>query len=208
MSNEDGKEPEDDIYVIDESGDVVSGDPDPDELELVEPAESAGAGAVAAPGGQPGADALQKEIRDLQDQYLRSRADFENFRRRMEKEKSDYFKHALAGVMRDLLPVVDNFERALASGSEGGEDFRKGIELIHRQLVDVLQKQGLRPIDSAGVPFDPTVHEAITSEENPDVPSNTVVEVFQKGFFLNDRLVRPALVRVSTGGSTAAGGQG
>lgn len=209
MSNDNGKDEMEDIYVIDESGEVVSGDPEPEEesdsLEPVPPRErsrdSAGAGV------EQGTDvaALEKEVRELQDQYLRSRADFENFRRRSEREKQDYFKHALSEVVRELLPVIDNFERALASGAEGGEDFRKGIELIHRQFNDVLQKQGLRAVDAAGVPFDPTIHEAITSEERPDLPLNTVVEVFQKGFFLNDRLVRPAMVKVSSGGPAGQG---
>jgi molecular chaperone GrpE len=192
---------DDDIYVIDESGDVVSGDPDPEEVSGLDISPESQPNAAAS----PDKEALAKELRELKDQYLRSRADFENFRRRNEREKSDYFRHALSGVMRELLPVVDNFERALASGAEGGEDFRKGIELIARQFVDVLQKQGLRAVEESGVAFDPTIHEAITSEEKPDVPANTVVEVFQKGYFLNDRLVRPALVKVSTGGPS--GGQ-
>lgn len=192
---------DDDIYVIDESGDVVSGDPDPEEASGLDVSPASEPRSAARAGNSD----LEKELQELKDQYLRSRADFENFRRRNEREKTDYFRHALSGVMRELLPVVDNFERALASGTEGGEDFRKGIELIARQFVDVLHKQGLRAVDEAGVPFDPTIHEAITSEEKADVPSNTVVEVFQKGYFLNDRLVRPALVKVSTGGPS--GGQ-
>jgi molecular chaperone GrpE (heat shock protein) len=119
---------DDDIYVIDESGDVVSGDPDPEEVSGLDISPESQPNAAAS----PDKEALAKELRELKDQYLRSRADFENFRRRNEREKSDYFRHALSGVMRELLPVVDNFERALASGAEGGEDFRKGIELIAR----------------------------------------------------------------------------
>jgi len=199
---------DDDVYTIDESGDVVAGDPEPDSMEPVPTSvDDQGSEKATNPFGGGTLEALQKELSEVQDQYLRSRADFENFRRRMEREKGDYFKHALSGVMRDVLPVLDNFERALASGSEGGEDFHRGIELIHKQFVDALQKQGLRSINTAGVPFDPTVHEAIMSEEREDMPSGTVIEVFQKGFFLNDRLVRPALVKVSTGDSSATGGQ-
>jgi len=198
-------EQDDDIYIIDESGEVVAGDPE--EPEGLEPVEQGTQGPIPVQPADTSVAALQKEIGELQDQNLRSRADFENFRRRMEREKSDYFKHALSGVMRDVLPVLDNFERALASGSEGGEDFHKGIELIHKQFVEALQKQGLRSIDTAGVPFDPTVHEAIMSEERADMPSNTVVAIFQKGFFLNDRLVRPALVKVSTSDLNTSGGQ-
>ena len=201
-------EQDDDIYIIDESGEVVAGDPEePEGLEPLDQGVQGTQGPIPLQPADTSVAALQKEIGELQDQNLRSRADFENFRRRMEREKSDYFKHALSGVMRDVLPVLDNFERALASGSEGGEDFHKGIELIHKQFVEALQKQGLRSIDTAGVPFDPTIHEAIMSEERADMPSNTVVAIFQKGFFLNDRLVRPAMVKVSTGEVNTSGGQ-
>jgi molecular chaperone GrpE len=131
---------------------------------------------------------------------MRTLADFENFRKRSEREKQDFFKYALAGLMKDLLPVIDNFDRSLEHAAEG-DDFHRGVLLIYKQLFDALTKHGLRPIDQAGVPFDPKIHEAVVREEDPSVPSHTVVAILQKGYFLHDRLLRPAMVKVAVGGS-------
>ena len=106
---------------------------------------------------------------------------------------------AILREKRDLLPVLDNFDRALDHADEGDE-FHKGVSLIYKQLYDVLQKHGLRPIDESGVAFDPNIHEAVVREENDSVPSHTVVAILQKGYFLHDRLLRPALVKVAVGG--------
>jgi molecular chaperone GrpE len=130
---------------------------------------------------------------------MRTLADFENYRKRADREKTEFFKYALAGVLKDLLPVLDNFDRAL-DHAESGDDFHKGVALIYKQMWDVLQRHGLRPIEEAGVPFDPRIHEAVVQEENPSVPSNTVVAILQKGYFLHDRLLRPAMVKVAVGG--------
>lgn len=142
---------------------------------------------------------LQKENLDLKDRYLRTLADFENFRKRSEREKTEYFKYALAGLMRELLPVLDNFDRALDHAAEG-DDFHRGVLLIYKQLFDTLTKHGLRPIDQGNVPFDPKIHEAVVSEEDRSVPSHTVIAILQKGYFLHDRLLRPAFVKVAVGG--------
>jgi len=95
--------------------------------------------------------------------------------------------------------VLDNFDRALEHAEEGDE-FHKGVLLIYKQLYEMLQKHGLRPIADANVPFDPNIHEAVVREEDPSVPSHTVVAILQKGYFLHDRLLRPALVKVAVGG--------
>lgn len=145
---------------------------------------------------------LREENRKQKDQYLRKMADFENFRKRSEREKTDYFKWALSDVMREIVPVLDNFERALAMAPDGDGELRKGVELIYKQLLEVLQKYGLKPVDSAQVTFDPTVHEAVMRDEDSDLAPNTVVEVLQKGYFLNDRLLRPAMVKVAVGKSS------
>jgi molecular chaperone GrpE len=142
---------------------------------------------------------LHEENRDLKDRYLRTLADFENYRKRADREKSDFYKYALAGVLKELLPVLDNFDRALEHAEEG-DDFHRGVLLIYKQLFDVLQKHGLRPIEQAGVMFDPKIHEAVVREEDPSVPSQTVLAVLQKGYFLHDRLLRPAMVKVAVGG--------
>ncbi|MGA7614739.1 MAG: nucleotide exchange factor GrpE [Thermoanaerobaculia bacterium] len=146
------------------------------------------------------------EVEQLRNQLLRSRADFDNFRKRMEREKGEYRKYALSELIRQILPVIDNFERALSSPHSEGEEFRKGVELIYKQLLDVLKREGVRPVEEAPVPFDPTFHEAITREENTGFEPHTVIDVLQKGYFLHDRLLRPAMVRVAVD-SEPAGSQ-
>jgi molecular chaperone GrpE len=143
---------------------------------------------------------LRRENATLRDQNVRKLAEFENFRKRSEREKKEFFRFALADFMKDLLPVIDNFDRAMTTGGEGKEQILEGVELIHKQFQDALQKYGLSVIDQSAVPFDPQIHEAVIREENPDLPSHTVTEVLQKGYFLNDRLLRPAMVRVAVGG--------
>ncbi|MEO8216146.1 MAG: nucleotide exchange factor GrpE [Acidobacteriota bacterium] len=143
---------------------------------------------------------LRAENEKLRDQYVRKLADFDNFRKRTDREKQDFYRYALTDILREVLPVLDNFERALAAGADGGEEFRRGVDLIYRQLADVLRKNGLTVIDESAVTFDPQIHEAVIREENDAVPNHTVTEVLQKGYYLNDRLLRPAMVKVAVGG--------
>jgi molecular chaperone GrpE len=175
----------DDAYIIEDTGDSVADI----EHEMEVAAQEAVAGVTPA---TPPED-------DFRDRYVRTLADFENYRKRSEREKDDFRRYALVGVIRDLLPVIDNFERALEHAEEGDE-FHKGVALIYKQLFDVLQRHGLRTIAESGVRFDPNIHEAVVREEDPSVPSHTVVAILQKGYFLHDRLLRPALVRVAVGG--------
>lgn len=156
----------------------------------------------AAPAGASG-EALQLENQQLRDRVLRTMADFDNFRKRSDREKTDFFKYALGTIMKDLLPVLDNFDRALEHAEEGDE-FHKGVLLIYKQLWDQLQKHGLTVISESGVRFDPNIHEAVVREEDASVPSHTVVAVLQKGYFLQDRLLRPAMVKVAVGGPESA----
>ena len=142
---------------------------------------------------------------EWKNRYMRTLADFENFRKRGERERQDFQKYALANLLRDLLPVLDNFDRALDHAEEG-DDFHKGVLMIYKQLYDTLQKGGLKPIDQAGVPFDPNIHEGVMREEDPSVPSGTVIAILQKGYFLHDRLLRPAMVKVSAGGPDRTNG--
>jgi len=176
---------DDDAYVIEDTGESVADI----EHEMEVAAQEAVAGRIAP--------AVQEE--DFRDRYLRTLADFENFRKRSEREKEDFLRYALVGVIRDLLPVIDNFDRALEHAEEGDE-FHKGVALIYKQLFDVLQRHGLKTISESGVRFDPNIHEAVVREEDPSVPSHTVVAILQKGYFLHDRLLRPAMVKVAVGG--------
>ncbi len=183
-------EPEDDTYVIEDTGETIE--------ELEREMNATAQEAVAAT-EERAEGASSDEAQQFKDRYLRTLADFENFRKRSEREKTDFYKYAMAGVLKDILPVLDNFDRAL-DHAEQGDEFHKGILLIYKQLFDALQKHGLKPIDESGVKFDPNIHEAVLREEDSSVPSHTVTGVLQKGYFLHDRLLRPAMVKVAVGG--------
>jgi molecular chaperone GrpE len=186
-------EKNDDAYVIEDTGESVADI----EQEMEAAAQEAAAGAPAA--------APQND--DFRDRYMRTLADFENFRKRSEREKADFQRYALASVIRELLPVLDNFDRALEHGEEGDE-FHKGVSLIYKQLSEVLQRHGVKPITESGVRFDPNIHEAVIREEDSSVPSHTVTAILQKGYFLHDRLLRPAMVKVAVGGPDENGSAG
>jgi molecular chaperone GrpE len=181
---------DEDAYVIEDSGDSI---------ESIE--QEMKAAAEQAAGDAPVAETARD---DFKDRYLRTLADFDNFRKRAEREKQDFRKYAVAETIRDLLPVLDNFDRAL-DHAEQGDDFHKGVLLIYKQLYDVLQRHGLKPIEESGVHFDPNIHEAVVREEDASVPSHTVTAILQKGYFLHDRLLRPAMVKVAVGGAEAGG---
>lgn len=192
--NRPGNGSEDDAYVLEDDGSSV------EQIEHeMEVAAQEAAGDPAAQADGPSGGALAAENEQLKNRYLRTLADFDNYRKRADREKNDFFKYALANIMKELLPVLDNFDRALEHAEEGDE-FHKGVLLIYKQLFDVLQKSGLKSIDQAGVHFDPNIHEAVVREEDPSVPNHTVAAVLQKGYFLYDRLLRPALVKVAVGG--------
>ena len=135
----------------------------------------------------------------LKERFLRLQADFENYKKRIERERSDYFRHATSGIVARLLPVLDNFERAVAAarGRAGGDALTEGVVLIQRQLLDELAREGLHPMDPVGSPFDPELHEAVATETTENVPPHTVTAVLQAGWFFHDRVLRAALVRVS-----------
>jgi molecular chaperone GrpE len=140
----------------------------------------------------------EEEAGRLREALLRKSADFDNLKRRTEKDKADYFKFALADAFHDLLGVLDNFERALAHrGDASSDDFQAGIDMIARQLGESLRKYGLVEVPALGLAFDPNVHEAVVREDTAGAAPGTVLEVFQKGYVLNDRLLRPARVKVA-----------
>ena len=180
--------------------------------------QAAGAGAapaVDAAGDEalPEKDVLQKleEAQARAEAYYRQavrlQADFANFRRRTMQEKEDLLRAANEGLVRELLPVLDNFERALAAPGERLEDFRAGVQMIYRQLYGILEQEGLAPVPAVGEVFDPARHEAmeqVVSEEHPD---NTVVEELRRGYCFRGRLLRAALVKVARNVKQEATGQ-
>jgi molecular chaperone GrpE len=145
-------------------------------------------------------DVLVEEIASLKEQVLRANAETQNARRRAEQDVEKARKFALEKIVADLLPVADNLERAIAAGDSENESQKavlEGVALTLKSLQDTLKKYKVEMIDPAGEPFDPQLHQAMTMVPNPDVEPNTVLNVFQKGYTLNGRLVRPAMVVVS-----------
>jgi len=146
-------------------------------------------------------ETLTAERSSLYDQLLRRQAEFENYRKRVERERGEVYQRGRDDVLLQFLPVVDNFERALSSleESEGdAEALRHGVELIHKQFKDALSKLGLEPVEALGQTFDPHVHEAVTTEATDRHKENTVIEEFQRGYKIGDRLLRPAKVKVAS----------
>lgn len=131
------------------------------------------------------------------ERYLRLYADFENLKKRVERERVEHRIRATESLLERLLPVLDNFERALAA--RGGEEaLRAGVQMIYRQFFDELRREGLRPVEALGQVFDPSVHEAVATTADSGLPPHTVVGELQRGYFFGDRLLRPSLVRVQT----------
>ncbi len=136
------------------------------------------------------------------ERYLRLMADFENYKKRVVREKREFSRFASEDIILSLLPLMDNFERAITHCKDSGDSgeinvLLDGVVMIQRQMVDVLKKSGVRSFESLGKPFDPTKHQAMQTVESKDVEPNTVIDEFQKGYFLHDRLIRPAMVVVS-----------
>jgi molecular chaperone GrpE len=170
---------------------VESGDRQPD------------AASPAATAGSEEAEVakLRREIADLRDRSMRTLADFDNFRKRSERERQDLRKYALVDTIREFLGIIDNLELALsAAGATAGtaaDDLKRGVEMIHRQMLDLLRRHDVKEINALGQPFDPAVHEAVSREEDPTVKTPTVTGEMRHGYFIHDRLLRPAMVKVS-----------
>jgi molecular chaperone GrpE len=141
---------------------------------------------------------LRQERDDLRDQLLRRRADFENYRKRVERDRQQAAFEAKAAMFRDLIPTLDNLESALKAGGDA-EALRTGVELTRRELMTLLESHGIVAEDPTGNAFDPESHQALSHEAVPGFPDGTIVEVFRKGYRLKDRLLRPALVKVAKG---------
>jgi molecular chaperone GrpE len=140
---------------------------------------------------------LQAERNLLLDRMARLQAEFDNARKRAAREQQEYKDFALADALKNLLPILDSFDRALQTKVQKAEDFRSGVELIRKQLQDALEKLGLRPIPARGEPFDPRLHEAIEMVDSNEVKDHHVLDELQRGYKLKDRLLRPSMVRVA-----------
>lgn len=159
----------------------------------------AGASAPTPADDVPGPlDTLTRERDDLRDRLLRKTAEFDNFRKRIDRERRDFAEWAAAELVSDVLAVVDDFERALAvEAPPEAQAYRSGVELIHRQLLDLLKKRGVTAVETVGQSFDPHLHQAVAYDESPGVADGEVIGELRRGYRLGERLLRPALVRVA-----------
>jgi molecular chaperone GrpE len=140
---------------------------------------------------------LRKERDALHDRLLRQAAEFDNYRKRVDRERRDITQYAAADVLQELLPIVDDFERALRVEAAGAESYRQGLEIIHRALLELLRKRGVTPIAAVGETFNPELHQAVAYEEHGDRRDGEIIEEFARGYRLGDRLLRPAMVKVA-----------
>ena len=139
---------------------------------------------------------LKAEIEEKKNQYLRLQADFENFRRRTRQEKEELGDVVTQTILKDMLPLLDNFERALASDNKDSDGFHKGVEMIYNQFAEALKKNGLEYIETEGKKFDPNFHQAVMRVQNPDLEDDTIAAELQKGYIVKGRVVRPSMVQV------------
>jgi molecular chaperone GrpE len=143
-------------------------------------------------------DAMRREKDALQDQLLRTAAEFDNYRKRVDRDRRDQAEAATASALTGLLPIVDDLERALKAPTGGDiESFRKGVELIHQQMLELLRKRGVKQIEAVGADFDPRYHQAVVHESSPEHREGEVIEEFARGYMLGDRLLRPSMVKVA-----------
>ncbi|MFC4766341.1 nucleotide exchange factor GrpE [Effusibacillus consociatus] len=140
---------------------------------------------------------LTAEMQELQNRLLRSTADFDNFRKRARQEKEDLSNYATLRLVQEILPVVDNFQLALAAETSDAESLKKGVEMVFRQFESTLEREGVVAMNAVGQPFDPNFHEAVMQVESDEYAPGTVVEELRKGYLLHDKVVRPAMVKVS-----------
>ena len=194
-------EPDDEIEIEFVDDDVESQDAE---------AKSEGLEPVPEPAVEEEAEQLKTELDHVRDIYLRKLAEFDNFRKRVEREREDIRLAGVEEIVRELLPVLDNFERALQHAEDDSGAFQQGVEMIAKQLWDTLERRGVKEVNPAGQPFDPELHEAVQRVEDGQHAPGTVAWVMLKGYTMGDRLVRPAMVGVAvepTGDSDGGGGE-
>ena len=166
---------------------------------LTEPAE--GSPVESSSEASLSADALaelQRERDDFHDRWLRKSAEFDNYRKRVERERREQVDQGIADLLEELLLVVDDFDRALTvDAGDGSAGYRKGVELIHAKLNDLLRKRGVRPFEALGTDFDPNMHQAVIHETSPDHREGEVIGELRRGYLIGDRLLRPAMVKVA-----------
>ena len=168
---------------------------------LTEPAEGSPAESPSDSESSLTADAvaeLQRERDDFHDRWLRKSAEFDNYRKRVDRERREQADQGITDLLEELLLVVDDFDRALTvDAGDGSTGYRKGVELIHAKLNDILRKRGVRPIEALGTDFDPNLHQAVLHEASAEHRDGEVIEELRRGYMIGDRLLRPAMVKVA-----------
>lgn len=176
------------------------GEKDPDEIAMANDDPSSGYDGSDVPAPPDEIARVQKERDDYYDRLLRKTAEFDNYRKRTDRERQQLSEAAAADLLQELLPLVDDLERALKTDvTADTEPLRRGVELIHKQLLDVLRKRGVRPIEVLGADFDPHYHMAVSHEPGQGRREGEIIEEFRRGYMLGDRLLRPAMVKVAKG---------
>ncbi len=180
---------------------------DPAGASAADPAGASGADAVESGATEEGADdvdpvaaELEEAVRQRDAHYerlLRVTAEFDNYRKRTERERRELIEQAAGDLLGDLLPVVDDLERALAAETQDGDAYRRGVEIIHKQLLDVMARRGVAPIEAVGADFDPALHQAVVHEPSDGHRDGEVVEELRRGYTLRQRLLRPSMVKVA-----------
>ena len=171
----------------------------PEETEVIDANENEAQTSVeSAEELQKEVTRLQKEKQEAQDRMLRVQAEFDNFKKRTQKEKEMNLKYKAQDLVNELLPAIDNFERALqVEVTDAAESFVEGISMVYNQLNEALKSQGVEEIEAVGKEFDPNLHHGVMQVEDAEVESNVIVEELQKGYMLKDRVIRPAMVKVN-----------
>ena len=154
-------------------------------------------GGDPSPSAPDDLDQLRRERHSYHERLLRTTADFDNYRKRTERERRELIAHGAVDLLTDLLPVVDDLERALAADAQDGQAYRRGVEIIQKQLLDLITRRGVAPIEALGADFDPNLHQAVEHEPSATHRDGEVIEELRRGYTLRDRLLRPAMVKVA-----------
>jgi molecular chaperone GrpE len=158
---------------------------------------AASEGGTAAATEASALDTLRRERDAMQDRLLRTAAEFDNFRKRNERERREWTEYAGADILTEMLPIVDDLERALLAKTGDADAYRRGVELIHKQMTDLLRKRGVKAIEAVGTQFDPRYHEAVMQEVSAEHKEGEVMAELRRGYTLGERLLRPAVVKVA-----------
>jgi molecular chaperone GrpE len=179
-------------------------DDSPDRAAIDELADNAPDGADDPPSPAEALETLRRERDEFEDRWLRQTAEFDNYRKRIDRERRELAEYAASEVLLELLPILDDLERARAAAAASGDpvldSHLEGLDLIHRQFMDMLRKRRVSPVETVGADFDPNVHQAVGQEPSGTHREGEVIEELRRGYRLGDRLLRPAMVRVATRG--------